>query len=100
FLGGFSASNVNLQTSKISVNGFLYETGDKGIFSVLKEQKAQETDFTDVLPIGTISFIASGFDNFLSLRKTMRDTSLRHYLYNLHQDFWQDINDSAMYNVE
>ncbi|MBX3163321.1 MAG: hypothetical protein KF900_02480 [Bacteroidetes bacterium] len=100
FLGGFSAGNVNLQPSKISVNGFLYETGDKGIFSVLKEQKAQETDFTDVLPIGTISFIASGFDNFLSLRKTMRDTSLRHYLYNLHQDFWQDINDSAMYNVE
>src|SRR5690606_7621538 len=84
-----SAGNTDFQPSQITVNGFL--SSDKNeIISSLKQQAPKEPYFTSILPLGTISFTAFGFDNFSNL----------HDRVSSNQNFWQAVNDTAMYNLE
>lgn len=81
-----SAGNIDFQPSQITVNGF-FNADSNEVFFLLKNQVPQNVDFTGVLPMSTISFTAIGFEKIPHSK-------------NKNAKFWQEVNDSAMYNLQ
>ena len=92
--GGYSAGNINIEPSQLTINGYL-KPKDSELMSGFYNQEPQETDFINLLPNNTHSFIAYGFSSFEKLLKTLnKEKELNNLAY------WKIISDSAMFNIE
>lgn len=91
---GFSAGDIGLQPSEVKVNGFL-QPGADDVLGALSREEAQNTDFTNFLPLNTTSFKAFGFSNYLRLIENADST----WKKEKPTSFWQQVNDSALYNL-
>lgn len=85
-----SAANLDFQPSQITINGLLNPDTSE-VISLLLKQKAQSSNFTSILPLSTVSFTAFGFTSFSDIEHKSKVSS---------DEFWQEANDSAMYNLK
>ncbi len=90
---GRSAGTMGIEPSQLTVTGF-FDPGNREFIGALNGQQAQSTaGFLSQLPAGTLAFIAYGFDSLGALSpKFTKDDVLA--------DFWQTVNDSALFNCE
>ncbi|MDO8999627.1 MAG: hypothetical protein Q7W45_07680 [Bacteroidota bacterium] len=91
---GFSAGNISLEPSQLTLNGFLLpDTTD--ILSSLYEQEPQTPDFFNLLPNSTTSLKAYGFSSFEKLKNQVNK-----FAPNINSAFWKQVTDTALFNVE
>lgn len=91
---GASAGSLDIKPSELKINGFL-QPDSSSIISAFKDEPSQEIDFIESLPFTTNFFQTYGFGSFTKLKAklpALQDAT--------NKQFWSDVNDSALYNLD
>ncbi len=90
---GYYSGVVDIQPSEVKINGYL-KPDSSGIISLFGSQEPQKPDFIDDLPYACNYFQAYGFSTFSEIK-----IKLDRQKPKMQMEFWEMINDSALYNV-
>ena len=91
---GISYGTIDILPSEISINGYL-NTGANDYKSALFNQEPASADFFNALPYNTSSFVAFGLSSFLTFKN-----NLLNQINDPNKNYWRQLNDSALYNLE
>jgi hypothetical protein len=91
---GFSAGNIDIEPSQLTVNGYL-KPKDSELIAAFYDQEPQSLNFLNLLPNNTAYFKAFGFSSFEKLNQKTNKLGK-----NNNNNFWELVADSALYNVE
>ncbi len=91
---GISYGTIDILPSEISINGYL-NSGTNDYKSAFFNQEPATIDFFNALPYNTSSFVAFGLSSFLTFKNNLLSQTI-----DPNKNYWRQLNDSALYNLE